>query len=87
MGWADLFVAAKAKNDMTNSWNDTKAAWSTWYSGGVPEEQRKEREQRAADFDQAKQERALRKSKVAEQWAANRAANSGSVSKKEDEMV
>lgn len=80
MGLTDMFVAAKAKNDLNNAWTSTKDAFNSWYSGSVSEEKRNERNERTEQFEQAKQERSQRKSKLTEQWASHRAANSSTTS-------
>ena len=47
-----------------------------WYNAdNATSEQRKERNEKEAEFEQKKAERAERKSKLSEKWAANRSQN------------
>jgi len=77
MGLGEMMAMHKAKSSMGESWNATKNYFQQWKNGdNANSDQRKEREERSADFERKQAERAERKSKLAEQWAANKAANS-----------
>mmetsp|Transcript_38974 Transcript_38974/g.80931 ORF Transcript_38974/g.80931 Transcript_38974/m.80931 type:complete len:81 (-) Transcript_38974:257-499(-) len=79
MGFGDYLAMAKAKNSASESWKSTQEAFSQWYNAdNANTEQRQERTEREAEYEQKKAAHAERKSKLSSQWAANRSGNSGS---------
>lgn len=67
---------ASAKNQVNDSWKSTCEAFSKWRKGEAVVEQKKARDEYAASHEKKQTERAERKSKISEAWAANRSKNS-----------
>lgn len=77
MGLGEMFARQGAKNQMKESWDSTKEYFLQWKNGdNANAEQRKEREDRASEYERKKAERSERKSKLADAWAANKSQNS-----------